>query len=154
MISSAKKMCQMHLVRQALAWKCKNEKLADTFGKFDGGPYCPIELPFQFYRYSIVVENYISPFYFTEKICNCFAAQTIPIYLGATEIHQFFNPDGIITFKLEDIDNIDKILKQCTPEEYERRLPAIIDNYHRVMHFKFEIDYIWEHYLREYFANH
>ena len=132
-IASAKRMCEMHLVRQKLAFKCKNESLADTYGKFDGGAYCKIEEPFKDYRYSIVVENNITPFYFTEKICNCFAAQTIPIYIGATEIGRFFNANGIIQIGLEDCEHIENILKRCTPEEYERRLPAVIDNFHRAM---------------------
>ena len=123
----------MHIVRKKLAFKCKNESLADTFGKFDGGAYCEIEEPFEKYRYSIVVENNIEPFYFTEKIMNAFAAQTIPIYLGATEIGRFFNPDGIIQIRLEDCEHIENILKRCTVEEYERRLPAVIDNFNRAM---------------------
>lgn len=132
MISSAKEMCYMHLVRKKLAFKCKNESLADTFGKFDGGSYVKMEIPFEHYRYSIVIENNIEPFYFTEKVMNCFAAQTIPIYLGATQIDEFFNPAGIIQIGLEDCEHIEKILKRCTAEEYERRLPAVLDNFNRV----------------------
>ena len=135
MISSAKEVCRMHIVRKKLAFYCKEKGLADTYGKFDGGPYCTMELPFEHYRYSIVVENGIEPFYFTEKIMNAFAAQTIPIYLGATEIGRFFNPAGIIQIGLEDCDHIENILKRCTPEEYERRLPAVIDNFNRAMRY-------------------
>lgn len=125
----------MHIVRKKLAFYCKEKGLADTYGKFDGGSYCTMELPFEHYRYSIVVENDITPFYFTEKIMNAFAAQTIPIYLGATEIGRFFNPAGIIQIGLEDCDHIENILKRCTPEEYERRLPAVIDNFNRAMRY-------------------
>lgn len=133
MISSAKEMCPMHRLRKELAFKCKNESLADTFGKFDGGAYVEIEVPFEHYRYSIVVENSIEPLFFTEKIMNAFAAQTIPIYLGATEIGKFFNLDGIIQITLEDCKHIENILKRCTPEEYERRLPAVLDNFQRAI---------------------
>ncbi len=95
----------------------------------------PIELPFEEYRFTIAIENLVSPFYFTEKILNCFAAQTIPIYIGATEIGRFFNLDGIIPIRVEDLDRLEEILAQCTPEEYERRLPAVLDNYRRVQIF-------------------
>ena len=135
MICSEKEFCHMHTVRKKLAFKCKNESLADTYGKFDGGSYCEIEIPFEHYRYSIVVENSVEPFYFTEKIMNAFAAQTIPIYLGATEIGRFFNANGIIQIGLEDCEHIENILKRCTPEEYERRLPAVIDNFNRAMRY-------------------
>lgn len=123
----------MHIVRKKLAFYCKEHGLADTYGKFDGSPPVDMEIPFEHYRYSIVVENGIEPFYFTEKIMNCFAAQTIPIYLGATEIGRFFNTDGIIQIGLKDCDHIENILKRCTVEEYERRLPAVKDNFNRAM---------------------
>ena len=148
-IASNKKMCRMHLVRQETAKRCMTEGLADAFGNFLGGAYVPIELPFQRYRYSIVIENNITPYYFTEKITNCFAAQTIPIYLGATEIHQFFNPDGIIIISLKDLDRLDEILKQCTTEEYERRLPAVLDNFERVKQFGNITDYMYIKHLKD-----
>ena len=122
MIASRKNACELHRFRQNLAWKCKNEKLADTFGGFDGGRWFKIAEPFLDYRYSIAVENDISPVFFTEKIMHCFAAQTVPIYLGATDIGKFFNMDGIIQFRVEDFDRFDEILKQCTIEDYQRRL--------------------------------
>lgn len=131
MIASAKKLCPMHIFRQQLAFRLKAWGV-DTFGKFDGGEYVPRELPFEFYRYAVAVENYVSPYYFTEKILDCFASETIPIYIGATEIGKFFNTDGIIQISVDDANHIDEILEKCTPEEYERRLPAVIENYWRV----------------------
>ena len=125
----------MHIVRKKLAFKCKNESLADTYGNFDGGNYVNVEKYLKDYRYSIAIENDITPYFFTEKILNCFAAQTIPIYLGATEIGRFFNANGIIQIGLEDCEHIENILKHCTPEEYERRLPAVIDNFNRAMRY-------------------
>lgn len=133
MVSSNKRMCELHLIRQELAQKCKKENLADTFGTFDGGKFIACEEYLKDYRYSIAFENDITPFFFTERLLNCFVAQTIPIYIGASEIHRFFDINGIIQIKLEDLNHIEDILKQCTPEEYERRLPAIINNYHRTL---------------------
>lgn len=135
MVSSAKEMCPMHILRKALAFKCKEQGLADTYGTFDGGAYVHAEKYLEQYRYSIAIENDISPFYFTEKIMTAFVAQTIPIYLGATKIDKFFNADGIIHLDLEDCKHIEKILKLCTPEEYERRLPAVLDNFNRAVKF-------------------
>ena len=107
-----------------------------------GGGYTIRELPFEKYRYSIAVENLVSPFYFTEKILDCFAAQTIPIYIGATEIGQFFNPDGIIQTSVEDFNHIEDILAKCTVEEYERRLPAVMENFYRVQ--KYVVQTRWD----------
>ena len=152
MISSHKELCPLHVLRKNLALRLKKNNSAgvDTFGTFDGSEYCARELPFEFYRYSVVLENYISEFYFTEKILDCFASETIPIYLGATQIDKFFNPDGIIKISVEDCNNIEEILKQCTPEEYERRLPAVIENFWRVQEYiKFTpFDRIYLKYLK------
>ena len=149
-IASNKTMCRMHLVRQETARRCLREGLADAFGNFAGnseGSYVPIELPFQRYRFSIVIENNITPYYFTEKITNCFISQTIPVYIGATEIGKFFNPDGIISISLPDLDRLEEVLKQCTPEEYERRLPAVLDNFERVKEYANPCDYMYTRYL-------
>ncbi len=152
-LSSSKTKSWANVLRKSLAQKCKRSGLADTFGTFDGGTWVAPEVTLEHYRYSIIIENDITPFFFTEKLTNCFAAQVIPIYLGATQIHRFFNPDGLITLTLEDVDRIEDVLKQCTPQEYERRLPAIIDNFHRVQRFKNPMDYMFEEYLLPYYSS-
>ena len=149
MLASAKRMCEMHTVRKNLAFKCKRDGLADTFGTFDGGSYAVLEDTLRDYRFSIVVENDITQLYFTEKITNCFASKTIPVYLGASRIGDYFNADGIIQISLKDIDNIEAVLSQCTPEEYERRLPAVLDNFERVKEYENMNDYLYRKYLQE-----
>ncbi len=132
-ISSSKGQCEMHRCRVALAWECKKKGIADTYGTFDGSPWKPsIDQVFADYRYSIAIENSVTDYYFTEKILNCFAAQAIPIYVGAKKIGDFFNPDGIISIRVEQLSEIDNVLRQCTKEEYENRLSAVLDNYERV----------------------
>jgi len=79
-IASGKDFVPLHKIRNAIAMQCKTRGLADTYGTFDGGRYCAIWEPFQDYRFSIVVENEITPYGFTEKITNCFAAMTIPAF--------------------------------------------------------------------------
>ena len=129
-IASGKEMVPLHKYRNAIARQCKLYNFADTYGTFDGGKYCDISEPFKDYRFSIVIENEITPYGFTEKITNCFAAMTIPIYIGATHIDKIFNPDGIVQFSVSD--DMEQILKKCTREYYEERIPAIIDNFNRV----------------------
>ena len=146
-LSSNKLMCDMHKLRYDIAHKCKREHLADTYGTFDGGNFVNIVDTLNDYRYTICIENDIKPYFFTERITTAFATGTIPIYYGATEIDKFFNPDGIIKFNKND--DISKILKQCTKEEYERRLPAIIDNMQRVQEYFSCSDYMAEHYLTD-----
>jgi hypothetical protein len=145
-VSSEKAICELHKFRITLALYYKNNSFVDTFGTFDGGPYIKISDSLDTYRYSIVVENDISPYRFTEKILNCFASMTIPIYIGAPKIGDFFNLDGIIQVDKLDIEYIDKLLSSCNEQDYLSRLPAILDNFNRVKDYLCIEDYIYAHY--------
>ena len=148
-LSSDKIWCDLHKFRFELANKCKEEGLADTFGTFDGGGFVSFDETVKNYMYSIVIENEIDDYWFTEKILNCFAYCCIPIYLGARKIDTIFNPDGIIKIDITDFDNIDKILKNCTKEEYFSRFEAIKENYYKSLKYKSTSDLLYENYLEE-----
>ena len=149
-VSSNKQACTLHKFRYELAKKCKREHLADTYGTFDGGRLVNVEEYLDNYRYSIVVENDIEAYWFTEKIVNCFATMTIPVYIGATKIGEFFNEDGIIRITEKDFDNIDKILKQCTKEEYEARIDILKENFEKSKQFcGSSWDRLYKKYLKE-----
>jgi len=70
---------------------------------------------------------------------------TIPVYLGAAKINNIFNPDGIIQFN--ETDDIEQVLKKCTKEFYEERIPAVIDNFNRININKSSDDIIYEKYI-------
>lgn len=146
-LSSDKKMCPLHIFRYNLACQCKKDHLCDTFGTFDGGDKVNIDKTLRDYYFSICVENCQTPYLFTERLICAFANQCIPIYLGATEIDKFFNPDGIIKITTET--DIKEVLKLCTPEEYKRRIPAVLDNYERSKQYINPWDYIYEKYVRD-----
>lgn len=146
-VSSDKRMCHLHKVRIELSKYCKKNHLADTFGTFDGGKLCCIDDSLKDYRFSIIVENDVSDYFFTEKLTNCFASQTIPIYLGAKKIDEFFNKDGIIAIEEKQLENIESVLKQCTAAYYEEHIEAIKDNYRRVHSYQNIFDWLYEHYF-------
>ncbi|MCM1125260.1 MAG: glycosyltransferase family 10 [Lachnospiraceae bacterium] len=146
-VCSDKQMCEQHRVRMSIARYCKDNHKADVMGKFDGGSYVTTEESLQAYRYSFAIENEITDYYFTERLTSCFAAQTIPIYMGARKIDEFFNPDGIIKITKKDLDCLDKVLAQCTEAEYEIRLPAVLENYERVQCYRNMQDYLYERLL-------
>lgn len=132
-VSSDKEMCELHKVRKQLAMDMKEHPLVDTFGTFDGGEFVDCKTVHAPYMFSIAVENYLDDYWFTEKICNCFANKTVPIYIGSPKIYKFFNPHGIIAL---EPDGVKEWLRYATPDilkgEYLRRLDAINDNYERV----------------------
>lgn len=78
------------------------------------------------YRYSVVIENEKSPTWFTEKLCDCFATGTVPIYWGATSIGKYFDERGIIQFNT--VEELGGILDSLSVEDYESRMDAIKNN--------------------------
>jgi hypothetical protein len=144
MLSSKKKMCPLHNLRTDVVNKCKRNGWADTFGTFDGGPYVDISETLKDFRYTIAFENEISPYFFTERLTSSFITMTVPIYLGAERIGDFFNLDGIIQINPEEALHIEDVLKRCSVRDYESRLPAILDNYKRAQKYLEMGDYLYE----------
>lgn len=93
------------------------------------------------FMFSVVIENAVYDGYFTEKIMDCFATGTIPIYRGDPSIGEFFNTDGIITLG-ESLD-----LSKLTEELYYEKLPAIKENLEIVKQFASNQDWVAEKYL-------
>lgn len=148
-LSSDKVMCDLHRFRLELAKMCKKEQLADTYGRFDGGAYVQsVDETLDRYRFSLIIENDISDYYFSERLTSCLAAQTVPVYLGARKIGDFFNTDGMILLEKADLAEAKRKIAECTEENYEARLPAVLDNYERSREYENMQDYLYEHYLR------
>ena len=77
--------------------------------------------------FHIAVENSRNLNYYTDKIVDCFATKTIPVYWGAPNIGEYFNKEGIITFENEK--DLVEILNSLTEEDYKNRLEAVEENY-------------------------
>lgn len=147
-LSSDKIACELHRFRLELARMCKREGLADTYGRFDGGDYVKsVDETLNRYRFALIIENDISDYYFSERLTSCFAAQTIPVYLGARKIADFFDVDGMILLEKPDLDEVKNKIRECTRENYESRLPAVLRNYEKAQEYVNMQDYLYEHYL-------
>ena len=86
------------------------------------------------YKYSIIVENNRTDHYFTEKIMDCIATGTIPIYWGCPNIGDYFNDKGILSFeKIEDLADIFKTITK--PGHYESLLPVVKENHKKVQQY-------------------
>lgn len=93
------------------------------------------------YMFSFAMENSNYPSIFCEKITDCFATGTIPIFWGTPDIAEFFNPDGIIMLT-DDFD-----LNTLTSELYYSKMDAIKDNFERAINLPTAEDYIYLNYL-------
>lgn len=77
--------------------------------------------------FHISIENNCETNYFTEKICDCFATYTVPIYIGCPNIGDYFDLDGIIIAR--DHQHMIELINALTPDDYWRRLPALRANF-------------------------
>lgn len=149
-VSSYKTTCELHVVRIAAARHAKAhpELGVDAFGTFDGGALIPIQDSLLEYRYSVAVENFISPWLFTERLINCFVTCTVPIYAGATDVGKFFNTDGIIQIAPEELRDLGRVAAQCSESDYAARREAVLDNFQRAQEYGNPWDYLYTRYLR------
>lgn len=91
------------------------------------------------YMFSVVIENGFYESYFTEKILDCFATGTIPVYLGTSDIGDYFNKDGILDLS----DEFD-----VSEEIYYSKMDAIKENLERVKDIEVLEDFIYLNYLK------
>lgn len=120
---SDKKLTQQHLLRH----ECLKVDGIDQFGFMNHVDYKLDGL--KDYKFSVVVENSTRDYWFTEKLLDCFATGTIPIYSGTKNIGKYFSESGIITFS--SVDELSSIISKIKNREivYETFLPAIRQNF-------------------------
>lgn len=87
--------------------------------------------------------------FLNKKIVNCFASQTIPLYLGARKTDEFFYADGIIMLTESQTGNIENVIRGCTVKYYLEHLDAVIDNFNRAYVYQNVYDWLYEHYFKD-----
>ena len=90
------------------------------------------------YMFSVVIENGFYESYFTEKIMDCFATGTIPVYMGSADIGKYFNKNGIIDLSEEF---------NVSEEIYFSKMDAIQDNLEKVKQYEVLEDFIYLNYF-------
>lgn len=94
------------------------------------------------YMFSVCIENCEHDTYFTEKILDCFATGTIPLYKGTRNIISHFNPDGIIFLDDINIDNLSE-------ETYYSKIEAVKENFEKVLKYDVLEDWIFTNYINK-----
>jgi len=54
------------------------------------------------YRYSLAIENCSFPYYWTEKVADCFLSWTMPIYYGCPNLADYFPEQSFIHIDIDD----------------------------------------------------
>jgi hypothetical protein len=86
--------------------------------------------------FGIAIENTSHNGYFTEKILDCFLLRTIPVYWGCSNIDNYFNIEGIITFN--NVDDVVYKLNNLDEYFYSSKKDIIEENYQLALQY---VDY-------------
>lgn len=116
------------------------QRLADEIGELDiyGHGVRPVDDKAEAldpYRYHIAIENHICEHHFTEKLSDAFLGCTLPFYSGCPNAADYFPADSFIAIDIHDRAGSGEIIRAALAgNEYEKRLPAILEARRRVLH--------------------
>jgi len=102
--------------------------IADQKNPWDNKPPAPWNSKYPgliAYMFSIVIENGVYDSYYTEKITDCFATGTIPVYYGSKKIINLFDSDGIIFL---EPNKEQEILESLSESVYKSKLNSVQNN--------------------------
>lgn len=138
-IASSKRTTNGHRLRQDILTSPLRGKM-DVYGR----GWNPIDSKvdgLKRYGYSVVIENCRRHGWFTEKLLDCFALGTVPIYWGAPDIGDFFNTDGMIIFETQK--ELETILNELNWDTYWKMGDAIKDNYDTMKKYLLPDDWVY-----------
>jgi len=85
------------------------------------------------YRYSVIIENVQEPEYFTEKLIDCLLCETVPIYWGAQQIADTFDPRGMLI--CQSLEEIKAAIATLSADDYQSRLEFVAKNKEKAAHY-------------------
>ena len=132
--SSKKETHTLHAARHDFLNEIK-QRLAylDVFGRNDISMDDKAE-SIKPYRFHLAVENHISAHHWTEKLADPFLGEAVPLYVGCPNAADYFPEESFIPLDINDIEGAVKIINNLTVEDYQRRLPYVLEAKRRVMH--------------------
>ena len=142
-IASSKNFTEGHQLRHKVIDKFKD---IEVFG-YGYNPVENKEDSLSKYMYSITIENCRQPGYWTEKIVDCFATKTIPIFWGDDAVSDFFDPEGIIYFNSqEELGEILEDIKVNGDAIFESKKAAVEKNFKLVETYRIPEDWMYNNY--------
>ena len=149
MIYSEKKWLTGHKLRHIIVNNLLPKIGYDKVQLFGRGTPRPLELKSEGtndYMFQIAIENMKRPNYFADKIYDCFATGTVPIYWGAPNVGDYFDSRGILFFN--NPQELSDILFSLSEEKYNEMLPYVKKNFELVKKYLSPDDYILEETIR------
>jgi hypothetical protein len=85
------------------------------------------------YRYQLVLENCQAPNYWTEKLADAYLGWAFPVYLGCTNIENYFAPDAFQKLDGDDFEGAERVIGALLEGGDEDRQVAAITQARRLM---------------------
>lgn len=147
-VTSTKKMMPGHNRRMYIIKKMKEDfpGQIDYFGMGSRAVDYKIDalLP---YRFHICMENSTIPYYWTEKFADPIIAKSIPIYMGCTNVSDYFDTRGFFQCNYNDYKQLHDILTTVLKDPkgvYQQMLPYLEKNKQILMEEQNIIPYVIE----------
>jgi len=147
-IVSDLQMTDGHKLRLEIAKQIAESGQVDMYGK--AFKYIPRKIDaLKDYRFSFAMENDCYESYFTEKLHDCLLTGTMPIYLGAPNIGDFYNLDGIVIMDKNANGEVSFDSEILSEEYYNDHIDAVKDNYERVLETQTAEDFMFLNYFND-----
>ena len=146
-IVSDLQMNEGHRLRLEIAKQIEESGQVDMYGK--AFKFVPRKIDaLKNYMFSFAMENAYYESYFTEKLHDCLLTGTMPIYLGAPNIGDFYNLDGMVIMERDADGEVSFDSEILSEEYYNDHLDAVKDNYERVLETQTAEDYMFLNYFQ------
>lgn len=85
------------------------------------------------YQYTLAIENYKGPNYFSEKISDALLAWCMPIYWGCTNLPDYFPENSYVWIDIEDPEAPEQIKTIVNSDLREQNIDAIAEARRRIL---------------------
>ena len=117
-----------------MRWLVEHMPELDTFGRQTARPLDDKAECLRDYRYHVAIENFIGEHHWTEKLADPFLGLALPFYYGCPNAEAYFPAESFIRIDIRDPAGALRIIRDAIANnEYEKRLPALIEARRRVM---------------------
>ena len=79
------------------------------------------------YKYHIAIENSSEPYYWTEKISDCYLTGTFPVYHGCTNLADYFSKEAFVPIDIRKPEQAIQIIEKVIKAHYFEQSVGILD---------------------------
>jgi hypothetical protein len=87
------------------------------------------------YKYSIAIENSCFHNWMTEKLPDCYLAQTFPLYCGCPNVNDYFDQGSLEIIDLDNFSGAVAIIEKLidNPFHYEHSIPTLVQQKYKYL---------------------